>query len=46
VLTVNETKALPRIGGGALIANVEVRNQKDETLQKGTLNLLVMSKPK
>jgi acyl dehydratase len=46
VLTVNETKALPRIGGGALIAGVEVRNQKDETLQKGTLNLLVMSKPK
>jgi acyl dehydratase len=46
VLTVNETKALPRIGGGALIAHVEVRNQKDETLQKGTLNLLVMSKPK
>jgi acyl dehydratase len=46
VLTVNETKALPRIGGGALIAGVEVRNQKDETLQKGALNLLVMSKPK
>lgn len=46
VLTVNETKALPRIGGGALIAGVEVRNQKEETLQKGTLNLLVMSKPK
>jgi acyl dehydratase len=46
VLTIAETKALPRIGGGALIAHVEVRNQKDETLQKGTLNLLVMSKPK
>jgi len=46
VLTIAETKALPRIGGGALIANVEVRNQSNETLQKGTLNLLVMSKPK
>lgn len=46
VLTVTETKALPRIGGGALIASVEIRNQKDETLQKGVLNLLVMSKPK
>lgn len=46
VLTIAETKALPRIGGGALIAAVEVRNQKDEVCQKGTLNLLVLSKPK
>jgi acyl dehydratase len=46
VLTVNETKALPRIGGGALIASVEVRNQNDEVLQKGILNLLMLSKPK
>ena len=46
VLTIAETKALPRIGGGALIANVEVRNQKDEVLQKGVLNLLMLSKPK
>ena len=46
VLTVTETKSLPRIGGGALISQVELRNQKDETLQKGVLNLLVMSKPK
>lgn len=46
VLTVNETKALPRIGGGSLIAQVELVNQNDEVLQKGTLNLLVLSKPK
>ncbi|MBI2334141.1 MAG: dehydratase [Chloroflexi bacterium] len=46
VLTIGETKALPRIGGGALIAQVEVRNQSDEVLQKGTLNLLMLSKPK
>ncbi|NJN80473.1 MAG: dehydratase [Anaerolineales bacterium] len=46
LLTVSETKALPRIGAGALIASVEVRNQTDETLQKGTLNLLMLSKPK
>jgi acyl dehydratase len=46
VLTISETKALPRIGGGALIAEVEVRNQSDEVLQKGTLNLLMLSKPK
>ncbi|MCZ2128079.1 MAG: MaoC family dehydratase N-terminal domain-containing protein [Anaerolineales bacterium] len=46
VLTVAETKAMPRIGGGAIIAVVEIRNQKDETVQKGTLNLLMLSKPK
>ncbi|MBL8091813.1 MAG: hypothetical protein KF758_05065 [Anaerolineales bacterium] len=46
LLTVSEMKPLPRIGAGALIASVEVRNQMDEALQKGTLNLLVLSKPK
>lgn len=46
LLTVSEMKPLPRIGAGALIASVEVRNQTDEVLQKGTLNLLVLSKPK
>jgi acyl dehydratase len=46
LLTVSEMKPLPRIGAGALIALVEVKNQSDEVLQKGTLNLLVLSKPK
>lgn len=46
ILTVAETKELPRIGGGSMIASVEVRNQTDEICQKGTLNLLVLSKPK
>ena len=46
VLTVTETKALPRIGGGAIIAAVEIRNHKNEVLQKGALNLLMISKPK
>lgn len=46
VLTVSETKALPRIGGGAIVAQVEIRNQSNEVLQKGTLNLLMLSKPK
>src|SRR5688572_23690779 len=46
ILTVSETKALPRIGAGALIASVEVRNQTDEVLQRGILNLLVLSKSK
>lgn len=46
LLTVSEMKPLPRIGAGALIASVEVKNQSDEVLQRGTLNLLVLSKPK
>ncbi len=46
ILTIVETKAMPRIGGGALIAMVDIRNQNNETVQKGTLNLLMLSKPK
>ena len=45
-LTITETKALPRIGGGAIIASVVMKNQKDEICQRGTLNLLMLSKPK
>ena len=45
-LTVAETKAMPRIGGGALIASVVVKNQNDDICQRGSLNLLVLSKPK
>ncbi|HMU94138.1 MAG TPA: MaoC/PaaZ C-terminal domain-containing protein [Anaerolineales bacterium] len=45
-LTVTETKALPRIGGGALISAIAVKNQSDEICQRGSLNLLVLSKPK
>jgi acyl dehydratase len=45
-LTITETKALPRIGGGAIIAAIVVKNQNDEICQRGTLNLLVLSKPK
>ena len=46
LLSISEIKALPRIGAGALIASVEVLNQKDEVCQRGKLNLLVLSKPK
>lgn len=46
VLSVSETKALPRIGAGALTASLEVFNQNDEVCQRGTLNLLVLSRPK
>ena len=44
-LRITETKALPRIGAGALTALVEVCNQTDEVCQRGSLNLLVLSKP-
>jgi len=45
-LSITETKALPRIGGGAIIAAIVVKNQNDEICQRGSLNLLVLSKPK
>lgn len=46
VLSISETKALPRIGAGSLTASLEVFNQNDEACQRGTLNLLVLSRPK
>ena len=45
-MTVTETKALPRIGGGAIIAAIVTKNQNDEVCQRGSLNLLMLSKPK
>lgn len=45
-LKVAETKALPRIGGGAITATVQVKSQSGEVCQRGSLNLLVMSRPK
>ena len=40
-----ELKAMPRIGGGQAWVALEVKNQKDETLMRGTLAVLVASKP-
>jgi acyl dehydratase len=45
-LDVIETKPLPRIGGGAVIIRVELKNQQGEVCQRGELNLLVLSRPK
>jgi len=45
-LSVTETKVLPRIGGGSITATIVVKNQGDEICQRGSLNLLVLSKPK
>jgi len=45
-LEIAETKALPRIGGGSITASIAVKNQNGEVCQRGSLNLLVLSKPK
>ena len=45
-ITVEETKAMARLGGGLVNFKVDVLNQKDEICQRGTLNLLVLSKTK
>ena len=40
---VEETKPLPRLGGGAVILMVRVFNQEDQIVMKGRLNLLMQS---
>jgi acyl dehydratase len=40
-----ELKPMPRVGGGLAMVALEVKNQKDETLMRGTLAVLVASKP-
>jgi acyl dehydratase len=44
-MEVMETKALRRIGGGAVIIAMDVINQEGKTTMKGTLSVLIMSKP-
>ena len=45
-LHVVETKALPRIGGGSVVLNAQLLNEQDEICMRGSLTLLVLSKPK
>jgi acyl dehydratase len=45
VLEVTETKAMPRISGGAVALKVDVVNQNDEVVMKGVWTVLMMSKP-
>jgi 3-hydroxybutyryl-CoA dehydratase len=45
-LNILETKPIPRIGGGSLIIEIVVKNQRDEVTMKGTWTALVSSKPK
>lgn len=44
-LTILETKSIPRLGGGSLIIEISVKNQKNEIIMKGTWTALVASKP-
>jgi 3-hydroxybutyryl-CoA dehydratase len=44
-MEVMEMKAMPRIGGGAVMLKVDVKNQKDEGVMKGSWTVLIMSKP-
>ena len=45
VLEVKETKDLRRIGGGSVMIEVAVVNQKDETVMKGVWTVLIASRP-
>lgn len=44
-LTVDETKAAARLGGGVVTLGLRILNQDDKVVQKGTLTLLMASKP-
>ena len=44
-MEVTETKALPRIGGGAVTITLDVKKQSGETVMKGSWTVLVMAKP-
>ena len=45
VAQVTETKALPRIGGGAVTLKVDLKNQNDESVMKGSWTALIASRP-
>lgn len=45
VLEVEETKALRRVGGGLVTIGLDVRNQDDETVMKGTWLALIAARP-
>lgn len=44
-LNIVETKPIPRLGGGSIIIELTVKNQRNESTMKGTWNALVASKP-
>jgi len=44
-LEVIETKALPRLSGGAVVIELAVKNQRNETTMKGSWTALVANQP-
>jgi len=44
-LTVKEKKEMKRLGGGNVIAEIKILNQDGKTVQSGTMELLLASKP-
>lgn len=44
-LEVKETKAMPRLGGGAVTIEVAVKNQRNETVMKGLWVVLMATRP-
>jgi acyl dehydratase len=44
-LNIIETKPVPRLKGGSVLIEIAVKNQRDESVMKGTWNVLVASKP-
>ena len=46
VLNVIEVKPIPRVGGGSVVIEIAVKNQREEVTMKGIWTTLVASKPK
>jgi 3-hydroxybutyryl-CoA dehydratase len=44
-LEVKETKPLPRLGGGAVLIEMTVKNQRDENTMRGIWTVLVAGRP-
>jgi 3-hydroxybutyryl-CoA dehydratase len=45
MLEVEETKALPRLGGGAVIIALRVINQEEKAVMRGRWSVLIQSRP-
>jgi acyl dehydratase len=44
-LTINEKKEMRRLGGGIISAEIKILNQEGKTVQSGTMELLMASRP-
>lgn len=45
VIEVEETKSIPRLGGGLVVISIDVVNQDDTSVMKGSWSVLVQSRP-